>query len=84
MKAPEENSLKIKGKVQEIFLKPCLTQLPLCKPHPELCFIKHCFGLSHQSCSPFAKLQGTVNATVMKPIARTTKDVLMIKKLIIV
>lgn len=79
MEAPEENSLKIKGKVKGIFLKPCLTQLPLCMPHPELCFIKHCFGFSHQSCSP-----GTVNATVMKPIAGKTKDLLMIKKLIIV
>lgn len=58
-----------------------MTQLPLCKPHSELCSMKHCFGLSHQTCSPFAKLQGTVSGTVMKPIAGETKDLLMIKKL---
>lgn len=83
MKAPEGNSLKIKGKVKGIFLN-ILTQLSLCKPHSVLCFIKHCFGLSHQACSSFAKLQGTVSPTVMKLIAEKTKDLLMIKNLTIV
>lgn len=84
MNAPEGNILKIKGKVKGIFLKPCLTQLPLCKPHSELCFIKHCFWAQSPDLFSISQATGSVNATVMKPIAGKTKDILMIKKLTIV
>jgi len=48
MKAPKGNILKIKGKVKGVFLKSCLTCLPLCYSS---CFTTYCIGLNHQASS---------------------------------